>query len=213
MGRVRRRDHLGSSVNSRLVVLSFVIAGALALGGCSAATVQSPAGASSSAPAIEVEEAVTTVDVRIARSLFDQDDALTDEQIVAAAREKGIAATVDGDTVVYSMTRAQQAEMLEQMRSSAQDAADDLVADETNAVTAVEFDDAMTSFTVFVDGARHGTLQSLLALGFYLQGALFQQFNGVGADDIDVVVSFVDDATGEVLDTGSYQEMRKNLQQ
>lgn len=99
------------------------------------------------------------------------------------------------------------------MRSSAQDAADDLVADETNAVTAVEFDDAMTSFTVSVDGARYGTLQSLLALGFYLQGALFQQFNGVSADDIDVVVNFVDDATGEVLDTGSYQEMRKNLQQ
>ena len=32
-------------------------------------------------------------------------------------------------------------------------------------------------------------------------------------DDIDVIVEFVDDATGAVLDTGSYREMGENLGQ
>ncbi|WP_299091326.1 hypothetical protein [uncultured Microbacterium sp.] len=199
-------------MNSRLVVASFVVITSFALGGCSAGAQPRPVGASS-APAIEVEQAAATVDIRLARSLLDQEDALTDAQIVEAARGKGIAATVDGDTVVYTMTRSQQADMLAQMRSSAQESADELVADETNSVTAVEFNDPMTSFKVSVDRDRYGALESLLALGFYMQGAIFQQFNGVGADDIDVIVDFVDDASGEVLESGSYQEMRENLQQ
>lgn len=37
-----------------------------------------------------------------------------------------------------------------------------------------------------------------------------KQFNGVAPDDIDVTVEFVNDATGEALDTGSYQDMREN---
>lgn len=40
-----------------------------------------------------------------------------------------------------------------------------------------------------------------------------EQRSDLDADVIDVVVDFVDDATGVVLNTGSYREMRKNLQQ
>ncbi|GAA2972515.1 hypothetical protein JOD63_000120 [Microbacterium terrae] len=99
------------------------------------------------------------------------------------------------------------------MLSSAQDAADELIADDTNSVTGVEFNDAMTPVNVSVDAAKYGALESSLALGFYVQGALYQQINGVAPDDIDVIVEFVDEATGEVLDTGSYREMRENLGQ
>ncbi|MBN9202755.1 MAG: hypothetical protein J0H70_15620 [Microbacterium chocolatum] len=168
---------------------------------------------SASAAAIEVEEQLVTVDVRIARSLLDQSGALTDEQIVAGASENGIAAVVDGDAVVYTMTKPQRDEMLASMRSSVQDAADEVIADESNSVTAVEFNDSLTSFRVSVDPARYGALESLLALGFYIQGALYQQFSSVAPDDIDVIVEFVDNVSGEVLDTGSYQDMRDNLGQ
>lgn len=196
----------------RVAIASLVACSALALGGC-AASGDNAASGSASPGAIEVEEQLVTVEVRIARSLLDQGGALTDEEIVANAREKGITAVVDGDTVVYTMTKSQRDQMLAEMRSSARDAADELIADQSNSVTGVEFNDSMTSFTVSVDAARYGTLESLLALGFYIPGALYQQFNGVASDDIDVTVEFVDDATGEVLDTGSYQEMRKNLGQ
>ncbi|ANG86407.1 hypothetical protein A8L33_14525 [Microbacterium aurantiacum] len=190
-----------------------IVGTALVLSGCSGGG-EDPAGSTSASPAaIEVEEQLVTVDVRIARSLLDQSGALTDEQIVAGASENGLAAVVDGDSVVYTMTKQQRDDMLASMRSSAQDAADEVIADESNSVTGVEFNDSMTSFRVSVDAARYGALESLLALGFYIQGALYQQFSSVAPDDIDVIVEFVDNVSGEVLDTGSYQDMRDNLSQ
>lgn len=200
-------------VKIRGAIVSLIACSMFVLGGCSAGGDVETDSSSASPAAIEVEEDLVTVDVRIARSLLDQGGSLSDEEIVAGAKEKGIAAVVEGDTVVYTMTKPQRDEMLAQMRSSAQDAADELIADDTNSVTGVEFNDAMTSVKVSVDAARYGALESLLALGFYIQGALYQQFNGVAPDDIDVIVEFVDDATGAVLDTGSYREMGENLGQ
>ena len=175
-----------------------IVAAVLLLSGCSGGGEDAASSRSASPAAIEVEEQLVTVDVRIARRLLDQSGSLTDEEIVAGASENGIAAVVDGDAVVYKMTKQQRDAMLAEMRSSAQDAADELIADETNSVTAVEFNDSMTSFQVSVDADRYGALES---------------FNGVAPDNIDVIVEFVDDATGEVLDTGSYQDMRDNLGQ
>lgn len=205
---VKLRGVLGACIVGTALVLSGCAGGGENLGSNTSAN-----STSASPAAIEVEEQLVTVDVRIARSLLDQSGALTDEQIVAGASENGIAAVVDGDSVVYTMTKPQRDEMLASMRSSAQDAADEVIADESNSVTAVEFNDSLTSFRVSVDPARYGALESLLALGFYIQGALYQQFSSVAPDDIDVIVEFVDNVSGEVLDTGSYQEMRDNLGQ
>ncbi|WHE35071.1 hypothetical protein [Microbacterium sp. BDGP8] len=198
-------------MKARPAIAALIAVAVLSLGACSAGGERGP-DASSTTPAIEVEEAIATVDIRLPRTLIDQEGVLADEQIVDAAEQEGISAVIDGDAVVYTMTRAQQADMLAQMRASAQTAADGLIADETNSVTAVEFNEAMTSFKVHVDAERYGALESLLALGFCIQGALFQQFSGVGADDVDVVVEFVDDATEEVLDSGSYEDMRERVQ-
>lgn len=199
-------------MKARPAIAALIAVAVLSLVACSAGGETRP-DASSTTPAIEVDEAIATVDIRLPRTLIDQEGVLADEQIVDAAEQEGISAVIDGDAVVYTMTRAQQADMLAQMRASAQTAADGLVADETNSVTAVEIDEAMTSFKVHVDAERYGALESLLALGFYIQGALFQQFSGVGADDVDVVVDFVDEATGEVLNSGSYEDMRQRIQQ
>ncbi len=182
---------------------------ALSLVGCSA--VPGPADGSATPPTIEVDEGLVTVDVTIARSLLDAQGTMSDDEIVSAAEEKGFSARVDGDTVTYTMTKAQRDDMLAQMRSSARDAADELAADATNSVTGVEFDEAMTSFRVSVDAQRFTPFEALLAVGFYVQGALYQQFVGVAAADADVTVEFVDDVTGDVLKSGSYQEMRANL--
>ncbi|WP_210481102.1 hypothetical protein [Naasia sp. SYSU D00948] len=186
----------------------------IVLSGCSAQPnddAADPTGASQ-AP-IEIEEELATVDVTIARSLLDPNDSMTDEAIVAAAQEEGLTATVSGDAVIYTMTKTQRDERLAQMRSSAQQAIDEMVADTSNSVTGVEFNDAMTAFQVAVDGDQFAPMEAFLALAFYVQGALYQQFAGVPVDDIDVTVNFVDDVTGEVLQTGSYQEMRKNASQ
>ncbi|RZT66495.1 hypothetical protein EV140_0035 [Microcella alkaliphila] len=201
-------------VSVRTAVVSVVFCMVAVLGGCSGVESESPEpGASSTPGAIEVEEQIFTVDVTLARSLLDPARSLTDEEIISGAADNGISAAVAGDEVVYTLTKAQRDEMLTQMRSSAQEAIDEMVADDSNSVTGVDFNEEMTSFEVSVDGARFAPLEGLLVLGFYVQGALYQQFDGVPVDEVDVLVEFVDDTTGEVLETGSYQEMRTNLGQ
>ncbi|WP_353815624.1 hypothetical protein [Agromyces sp. SYSU T00266] len=197
----------------RTAVVSAMVGAVFALGGCAVVGDGEPTDGVDATPgAIEVDEDLATVDVRIARSLVDPDDSLTDDEIISAAAENGMTAVVDGDTVTYTMTKPQRDEMLADMRSSAREVVDGIVADDSNSITAVEFDEAMTQFSVSVDAARYSPLESLLVIGFYLQGALYQQFAGASADEVDVVVDFVDDATGEVLESGSYQEWRRNLE-
>ncbi|MFC9918259.1 hypothetical protein [Agromyces binzhouensis] len=197
----------------RSAAASAMICAALVFVGCAAAdSGASVNGVDSTDGPIEVEENLATVDVRIARSLADPEGSMSDEEIVSAAAEKGMTAAVDGDAVIYTLTKTQRDEMLDELRSSAQDAVDGIIADDSNSVTAVEFNDSMTAFKVSVDAERFSPFESLLVIGFYLQGALYQQFAGTSADDLDVVVEFVDDATGEVLESGSYQEWRTNLE-
>ncbi|UIP59618.1 hypothetical protein DSM26151_25300 [Agromyces marinus] len=197
----------------RSVAASAMICAVFVLGGCAVADSDGSVGVVDSTDGpIEVEENLATVDVRVARSLLDPEDSMSDEEIVSAAAENGMTAAVDGDAVVYTMTKSQRDEMLDELRSSAQDAVDGIVADDSNSITEVEVDDAMTAFTVSVDAERFSPLESLLVIGFYLQGALYQQFAGTPAGELDVVVEFVDDATGEVLESGSYQDWRKNLE-
>lgn len=196
----------------RTTLASSLILTSLILGGCAAGAPTTTTNTSTPGE-VKVEEKLVTVDIRIARSLFDPEGTLTDAEIVAAAAEKDIVASVDGDTVIYTMTKGQRDQMLSDMRTSTKQSIDELIADESNSITAVEFDEAMTSFRVSVDAARYSQFEALLALAFYIPGALYQQLNGVAAEAIDVTVNFVDGATGEVLNTGSYQEMRKNLEQ
>lgn len=204
---------MGGKMKIRHALISFTAAGALLLAGCAAVDDEATASPPATPAAVEVDEKLTTVDVRVAKSMLDPEGALSDDEIIASAKENGLSAVVEGDTVVYTMTKSQRDEMLAGMRSSARESADDLVADDANSVTAVDFDDEMTSFTVSVDPAKYSAMEGFLVLGFYMQGALLQQFQGISADDIDVTVDFVDDSTGEVLDSGSFQDMRKNLDQ
>jgi len=199
---------------ARTALASLIVSTVIVLGSCSAESGERAAVDADSTPAaVEVEEDLVSVDVRVARSLIDPDGSLADDDIVAAADAQGMTAVVDGESVVYTMSKPQRDEMLAEMRSSAQDSIDDMVSDTSNSVTDVEIDNAMTSFRVSVDRQQFSPLESMLVLGFYIQGALYQQFAGASPDDVEVTVDFIDDATGEVLESGSYQEWRKNLEQ
>lgn len=149
-----------------------------------------------------------TVELTIGRALFDLDDALTDDELVAAAADRGFDARIDGDSVILTITEAQRDEYLANLRASAQEAGEGLIADTTNSITGIEYNADMTRFRIAVDGARYAEYEALVVVAFYFQGALYQQFSGVQEDDVDVIVELVDDATGELLSSGSYRELR-----
>lgn len=163
--------------------------------------------ATSGAPAVQVDEGLLSVDVTVQRSILDPNGEQTDEQIIQGAKDKGMSAVVNPDrTVTYTMSRKQQRELLDGMRASVLESTATMVDDAQNSFTAIEVSDDMTLFTVKVDKARYSELEVLYALGFYMGGGLYQQFSGVKGDEVDVKVQFVDDATGEVLDSGSLRD-------
>ncbi|MPM72131.1 hypothetical protein SDC9_119104 [bioreactor metagenome] len=110
-------------------------------------------------------------------------------------------------SVTYTMTRAQQKQMLDETKVNVQDSIAGFVNDPENSFTAVEVNDEMSQFTVKVDAARYSPLETLYGVVFYVSGGLYQQFAGVDSDAVDVTVEYVDDATGEVLDSGSLREL------
>ena len=103
---------------------------------------------------------------------------------------------------MYGATKAQHDELLAEIRTSAKNAIDQLVADDSNSINEVAFDDGMSTARVSVAGARFSQLDNFLVLAFYIPGAMYQQFAGVASDDVDVVIEFVDESTGEVPRTG-----------
>lgn len=159
-------------------------------------------------PAVQVDEGQQTIDITVQRSLVAGDTETTDDQIVQAAKDKGMTAVVNPDgSVTYTMTRAQQKQMLDETKVNVQDSIAGFVNDPENSFTAVEVNDEMSQFTVKVDAARYSPLETLYGVVFYVSGGLYQQFAGVDSDAVDVTVEYVDDATGEVLDSGSLREL------
>lgn len=73
----------------------------------------------------------------------------------------------------------------------------------------IEYNDALSDFTVYVDKETFSTWDSMNALSFYIYGAYYQTFLGVPGDQIDIVISFIDEAGGEVLSTASYRDYAK----
>lgn len=193
----------------RIPAVVCLTAAAVLMTGCSAPGASQAATTNSPAP-VKVDEGLLTVDITMKRSLLDPEDKQTDQQIIQGAKDKGITAIVNANqTVTYTMSRLKQREMLDSMKKSLQESNTKLVDNPDNSVSAIDFSDDLTKFTVKVDGKRYNQFEAFAALGFYIQGGLYQQFSGVAPDNIDVVVEFVDDNSGKVLNTGSYKEWAK----
>jgi len=202
----------------RTAALATALLAASTLAGCAAAEPQAPADPEPSASVveeveeIEVDENLADVDITISRSLLDPDRSVKDADIIAGAVAQGYTARIEGDTVVFTMTKAQRDDTLTSLRDAGREAVDELIAKTDNSMTAVEHDDGLTHYTISVDASRYVPFEALYALAFYAQGAMYQQFAGVAEDDVDVIVEFVDDATGKVLHRGTYQEERDKLE-
>ena len=165
------------------------------------------ASATPSAPAVEVDKGLLTVDITIRRDLMDPDGQLTDEQLLQNAAERDMKAVInDNGTITYTMTRNQQRQLLDGMMTSIKESNAELIAAADNPFVAIEHNNDLSSFTMKVDRARYNEFAVFYVLGFYVQGGLYQQFSGVPADEVDVHAEIVDAATGEVLHSSRYRD-------
>lgn len=157
---------------------------------------------------IEVDENLLTVDVTLPASFF-QDS--TEEEIMADADGNGYIATKinDDGSVTYTMTKAKRNEILKEMKSSIDESIDELLNGEekVGSFLKIEYNDKLTIVDIYVDPALYSDWDSFHAIGFYLMGGFYQNFDGVPSEEIDVVVNFINNDTKEVINSGSLKEM------
>lgn len=163
---------------------------------------------------IEVDENLIDVEITLSADYFEGE---TEEDIKAEAQEQGFKdckVNEDG-SVTYTMSKAKHKEMLAQMKSEMGEMLDDMVNGEGKvpAFVSVEYNDNFSVIDIFVDPAVYTPMDTMYALVLFLVGAYYQAFEGAAEEDVDVVISFIDNTDGEtVLDSSSYKTFMANLE-
>lgn len=180
----------------------------------SAVVTQSAEGADESEGSLSVDENLLTVEVTMPASFFDGE---TPEEIQADAKEAGfLSCTVNSDgSVTYKMTKGKRVEILREYKKTIDSIIQEYVSGGENAPQSfknITYNDKVTQFDVRVDRATYENswFDSMYALGLYIAGGYYQILDGVPNDQVDVKVNFIDDATGEFIESGSYQDMIAN---
>lgn len=162
---------------------------------------------------MQVDKGLLTTNITLPASLFSD---MTEEEIHAAAAEAGYSdcrINADG-SVTYTMTNAVYKEKLEEMKESCQQSAAEMLEGE-NAVASfkrIEYNDDFSKFDIYVDSEQFTMWDTFANFTFYISGVYYQLFSGKDMDDVDVTVQYIDDATGEVLESGSYRQYMSNLE-
>lgn len=166
------------------------------------------------ADSISVDENLITVEVTMPAAFFEDE---TPEEIQANAKEQGvISCTINDDgSVTYKMTKAKRREMLNGFKKAIDDTIQDYTSGGENAPSSyksISYNSKVTQFDVRVDRAAYENsfLDSLYVMSFYMLGGYYQIFDGVPEDQVNVIVNYIDDSTGEIIETGSYQDAMEN---
>lgn len=155
---------------------------------------------------IEVDNGLLTVTVTVPADLAegatqaDIDKAIADGEMLDGRIN-------DDGSATYVMSSSQHEAILDGFRASV----DEIVTEEqkTNPglYEEVTYNDEMTEFTVVVaDRQKYAQSMSMLSLGLVFGGSFYQIFYGVPEADQNVVINYVDAATGDTFDTYNARE-------
>lgn len=135
----------------------------------------------------------------------------TEEEIQAEAEEYNCisyAKNEDG-TVTYTLTEATHKEIVETIDAEIQNTMTESLDAELGVLgfTAIEYTENYTKFNIYVDADEYTEYMIVYAYSYFVSGVYYQMYTGVDADDIDVLVTFLDDETNETLTSGSYRSL------
>lgn len=132
----------------------------------------------------------------------------TQEDLDKMAEKYGFQSAVlnsDG-SATYTMTKKQHQEFLDDYRQQIKDRLAELVGSESYPnFTKIETNDNFTEFTVTVKSAELNMSESFSIMTFYVYGGLYNSFSGEIVDNISV--TFINEATGEVISTANSKDM------
>lgn len=195
---------------------------ALSLSACGSSTetsqttaVEQSAESAEAESATERDDLEAIGDVEVEQNLFDVVLTIpadyigetTQEELEAEAAEGGYKVVLNDDgSATYTMTKQQHKEMMDEIRSSINQALNEMIGSEDYPnFTAIEANEDFTSFTVTTSASELGLTDGISVLGFYMYGGLYNIFNGTPVDNIHV--DFVNADSGEIISSSNSNEM------
>ncbi len=151
---------------------------------------------------VEVDKGLLTARVTIPAGFF---EGLSEDEIRSIAEEAdNTSFTINDDgSVTYEMPRSVYEAELGDMKADIDKTIQEIVDESPDIFTSVTYNSAVSDFKVRVDKAAFEADFFATGIGFSLgfSGLFYQVFAGVDTDKQKVLISFIDDATGQVFDT------------
>lgn len=142
----------------------------------------------------------------------------SEEDIKKASEEAGYKSyriNEDG-SVTYKMSKKMHRELLDDFKTNIDEQIDKMVNGGEDAqiegISEIKYNKDFSEIKIYMEKDSFNILTSFYALSFYMQGSYYQLFSGAKSDDVDVVVQFIDNESGEIIDSGSYQDWQKGLE-
>lgn len=200
--------------------LAFLLCGALtiSMAACSvnndsenAASVETPnVQSAESTPeaqdSLEVDKNIFNVEITVPSSFLEE--GTTQDDLDAIAEESGFKSVTlnDDGSATYVMTKSQHDQMMKELQETIDEGLSDMVnTEEYPNITGISANNAYTEFTIKVASTEVSMAESFMVLGLYLYGGMYNAFNGSPAEDI--VVKFVNENTGEVIQEAHSSDM------
>lgn len=165
-----------------------------------------------SAAGVQVDEGLFNVDITMGKTFFED---MTEDEIKEAAKENGFNKCVvnEDGSVTYTMTKSKHEEMLNELKTNLEETVADMLEGEEAVASFVSIDyaDDFSKFDIYVND-QYSAWDNLYVVIFYVSGAYYQSFAGTSADNIDVLVNFIDNETKENLSTASYRDWISNVE-
>lgn len=150
---------------------------------------------------ISVDSGLFNVELNIPADIIGE---TTQEKLDETAKEKGyksITLNPDG-SATYVMTKTQHKEMMDELAVSMDESLQEMIGSEDYPnFTKIEHNEDFTEFTITTASTELDIKESFSVLMFYMQGGMYNIFNGTPVDNVSV--TFVNAETGAVISQSS----------
>jgi hypothetical protein len=153
---------------------------------------------SETSEAVEVDEGLFDVEVTVPASFFEEE---TEAEMQARAEESGFTSAKlnDDGSITYQMSKRVYEKVLSDFKTSLNETIQQTVDEQPGIFKSVSYNAKVTEFEVVVDrGAFESDFAAaFVGFSFGIGGMYYQVFDGVAEDQRKVLITYIDESTGE----------------
>lgn len=159
---------------------------------------------------VKLDKNLLSVEVTLPASLFEGEEEVDVEQVIADAKADGI------DNVTYNedgsftlkMSKAKHKELMEELENELTASVDEMINSENlPSIQDIKYNKSFSEFKIVVNrNLFENNLDALAVFGLNLSGMMYQLFDGVDPEDYEVIINVEDVETGEIFDSIMFPE-------